>query len=250
MIFEDIKEKKVLVTGAGTGIGACIAEVFASCGAFVGIHYRNSKKEATALKNHILKCGGRAELFKVNLLDSSSREKLIPAFVKAFGGLDILINNAGGIYGFKDFLKLDEKSWEDTFTLNAKSAFFLARDAFFYMKRHGGGKIINISSVSAKYGGSSQSIHYGAAKAALEAVTKGLARAGAKYNILANSIRGGFIDTPFHKKIARENITERINLIPLKRAGKPIDIAKTALFLGSSAGDYVTGETFTVAGGD
>lgn len=249
-MFEDIKEKSVLVTGASTGIGACIAELFASYGAFMGIHYRSSKKEAARLRNRILKGAGKAELFKGNLLDSSFREKLIPSFVKSFRGLDILINNAGGIYGFRDFLKLDEKSWEDTFTLNAKSAFFLARDAFFYMKRHGGGKIINISSVSAKYGGSSQSIHYGAAKAALEAVTKGLARAGAQYNILVNSIRGGFIDTSFHKKMGRKNIAERIKLIPLKRAGKPVDIARMTLFLASSAGDYITGETFTIAGGD
>ena len=252
MIFEEIKGKKVLVTGASTGIGACIVELFASHGAFVGIHYRSSKKEAIGLKNRILKYGGKAKVFKGNLLDSFSREKLIPSFVKIFGGLDVLINNAGGIYGFKDFLKLDEKSWDDTFTLNVKSAFFLARDALFYMKQHGGGKIINISSVSAKYGGSLQSLHYGAAKAALETVAKGLARAGAQYNILVNSIRGGFIDTSFHKKVGRKNtdITERIKLIPLKRAGKPIDIARMALFLASSAGDFITGEIFTVAGGD
>lgn len=249
-MFEDIKGKRVLVTGAGTGIGACIAEVFASSGAFVGIHYRNSKKQALRLKDGILKQGGKAEVFEGDFLDSSSREKLIPSFMKVFRGLDILINNAGGIYGFKDFLKIDEKSWDDTFTLNVKSAFFLARDAFLYMKRHGGGKIINISSVSAKYGGSLYSLHYGAAKAALETVTTGLARAGAQYNILVNSIRGGFIDTPFHKKVGRKNITKRINLIPLKRAGKPIDIARMALFLASNGGDYITGEIFTVAGGD
>lgn len=249
-MFEDIKEKKVLVTGASTGIGACIAELFASYGAFVGIHYRSSRKEALELKNHISKHGGRAEVFKGDLLDNSSRVKLIPSFVKVFQGLDILINNAGGIYGFKDFLKLDEKSWDDTFTLNVKSPFFLIQNAFFYMKKQNGGKIINISSVSAKYGGSSQSIHYGAAKAALESVTKGLACAGAQYNILVNSIRGGFVDTSFHKKIGRKDITKRIDLIPLKRAGKPIDIARTALFLASSAGDYITGEIITVAGGD
>ncbi len=251
-MFKDIEGKKVLVTGASSGIGACIAELFALYGAFVGIHYRSNKKKATRIRDSILKQGGRAEIFKGDLLDSSFRKRLIPSFVRVFKGLDILINNAGGIYGFKDFLKLDEKAWDDTFTLNVKSAFFLARDAFSYMKKHRGGKIINISSISAKYGGSSQSLHYGSAKAALEAASRGLAHMGAQYNILVNSIRGGFIDTSFHKKINREkpDIQERINLIPLKRAGKPVDIARMALFLASDAGDYITGEIFTVAGGD
>lgn len=92
----------------------------------------------------------------------------------------------------------------------------------------------------------------GAAKAALDAVTKGLARAGAPYNILVNSVRGGVIDTPFHEKILRDRrgLEERIKLIPLKRVGKPIDMARLVLVLASEAGDYITGEIFTVAGGD
>lgn len=118
------------------------------------------------------------------------------------------------------------------------------------MKEQGGGKIINISSVSAKYGGSPQTLHYGAAKAALDATTVGLARAGAPYNILVNSVRGGLVDTPFHHKIGRSSLEDRIKLTPLKRAGQPIDIARMVLFLASSAGDYITGEIFTVAGGD
>jgi len=251
-VFKDIKGKKILITGSSTGIGACIAELFASYGACIGIHYRRSMKQASALKNRILQNRVKAELFKGDLLDYTFRKKLIPSFLEAFGSIDILINNAGGVYGVGDFLELDEESWDDTFMLNVKAPFFLAKGAFSYMKKHGGGKIINISSVSAKYGGSLRSLHYGAAKASLEAVTRGLARAGAQYNILVNTIRGGFIDTSFHKKLGRNkmDIKKRIKLIPLQRAGKPIDIARMALFLASSAGDYITGEIFSVAGGD
>ena len=164
----------------------------------------------------------------------------------------MLVNNAGGVYGARDVLTLDEESWDKTFALNTTASFFLARDAFLYMKNHGGGRIINISSISAKYGGSPTTIHYGAAKAALDAVTKGLAKAGAPYNILVNSVRGGVIDTPFHKKIHRDkkSLEERIKLIPLKRMGEPIDVARVVLFLASDAGSYITGEIFTVAGGD
>ena len=118
------------------------------------------------------------------------------------------------------------------------------------MKERGGGKFINISSVSAKYGGSPQTLHYGAAKAALDSLTIGLAHAGAQYNILVNSVRGGFVDTPFHKKIVRGDLEDRIKLIPLKRAGQPIDMARMVLFPASSAGDYITGEIFAIAGGD
>jgi NAD(P)-dependent dehydrogenase (short-subunit alcohol dehydrogenase family) len=145
---------------------------------------------------------------------------------------------------------LNETSWDRTFALNVKAPFFLAQQAFRQMQRDGGGKIINISSIAAKYGGSPSTTHYGAAKAALEAVTIGMARFGASHRILVNAIRAGFIETAFHRKIGRTNPAERLRLIPLKRAGQPIDVARLALFLVSEAGDYITGEVFTVSGGD
>ena len=251
-MFEEIKGKKVLITGASTGIGAATAELFAKYGASVGIHYNKSRKEALDLKKKIINSGGRAEIFKADLLKKAERAALVGRFTDTFGGIDVLVNNAGGVYGAKDVLALDEESWDKTFALNTTASFFLARDAFLYMKNHGGGRIINISSISAKYGGSPTTIHYGAAKAALDAITKGLAKAGAPYNILVNSVRGGVIDTPFHKKIHRDkkSLEERIKLIPLKRIGEPIDVARVVLFLASKAGNYITGEIFTVAGGD
>lgn len=249
-MFEDLKGKRILVTGASSGIGACIADLLGSYGALVGVHYRSNEKGAIDIVNNIKKQGGRAKAFQGDLLHTSVRGKLIKSFIDAFGSLDVLVNNAGGVYGFKHFLELDEESWNNTFALNTKAPFFLTKAAFSVMKEQGGGKIINISSISAKYGGSPQTLHYGAAKAALDSLTVGLARAGAQYNILVNSIRGGFVDTPFHKKIGRGDLEDRIKLIPLKRAGQPIDIARMALFLASEAGDYITGEIFTVAGGD
>lgn len=151
-MFESIKGKRVLVTGASTGIGASIAELFSSYGAIVGIHYRQSEEEASAVLNSINDRGGEAMLFKGDLLENSIRTTLIHSFIDAFGGIEVLVNNAGGIYGYRHFLELDEESWNDTFTLNVTAPFFLAKEAFSYMKNHGGGKIINISSISAKYG--------------------------------------------------------------------------------------------------
>lgn len=248
----EVEGKRILVTGASSGIGACTAELLGCCGASIGIHYRGNRKGALDVAKKINRQRGSAEVFEGNLLFSKARTDLLKAFITVFGKIDVLVNNAGGIYGHSHFLEMDEKSWDDTLTLNAKAPFFLARDAFSLMKEQGGGKIINISSVSAKYGGSTVTIHYGAAKAALESITMGLARAGAEYNILVNSVRGGFIDTGAHKKMGRSkiDIANRIKLIPLRRAGQPLDVARAVLFLASSAGDFITGEVITIAGGD
>ena len=248
-MFKAIRGKKVLITGASGGIGEDMALLFAEYGAVLGLHYNSGKEAADLLLREVKKRGAEAGLFQADLVLDSG-ETLVDDFIKHFGGIDILINNAGAVFGFKDFLELDDMSWEKTFKLNAQAPFFMARRAFADMKKNNGGKIINISSVAAKYGGSERSLHYGAAKAALEAETIGLARAGAKCGILVNAIRGGFIDTPFHEKLGSKNIKERVQLIPLKRAGRPEDVASMALYLASEAGDFITGEIITVAGGD
>ena len=248
-MFESLKNKKILITGASGGIGSCMALLFAEYGATVGIHYNVGENESTILVDKIKKMGVDGAAFQADLTKESSKS-IIPSFISHFGGLDVLINNAGAAIGPKDILDMDEDSWDKTFWLNTRAPFFLAQNAFKHMKENGGGKIINISSISVKYGGSSQTLHYGAAKSALETIALGLSKAGAKHNILVNTVRGGYIDTPMHQKMGRENPKERIEMIPLKRAGKPQDMAGIVLFLTSEAGNFITGETFTVAGGD
>lgn len=254
-MFEGIKNKKVLITGASGGIGSCMAKLFASYGAWIGLHYRNEsdKKEVVKILKEIQKKSGEAEIFQADFLDSNGRKNLVKSFIKRFGGIDVLINNAGAAFSYKHFSELDEKSWNNTFNLNVKAPFYLSGEAFNYMKEHGGGRIINISSANVKYGGSAKSFHYCAAKAALDTLSIGFAREGARYNILVNSIRCGVIDTPMRTKINgynEKNFKKRINLIPLRRIGQPIDIARMALFLASESGNFITGEIFTVAGGD
>jgi len=249
-IISGLKDKKVLITGATGGIGSCLVRMFAKEGAILGIHYHQNQEKAQSLLRDIDMNGGRAECFQADLL-STNELSLVQNFIKRFGGIDILVNNAGGILGFMDFLELNESSWTETHRLNVQAPFFLAQRAFAYMKKHGGGKIINISSIAAKYGGSSESIHYGSAKAGLEAITVGLARAGAPYNILVNAVQAGFIDTPLQRRFAgKKNLQERIDLIPLKRPGTPQDIAGAVVYLASAAGDFITREIMTIAGGD
>lgn len=248
----NLKEKRVLVTGATSGIGVRIAKMFADCGAYVGLHYRSDEEQAVKILKEIKDNSGKAEIFHGDLLDNEVRHSLVESFKRRWGGIDILVNNAGACYGYKHFLELEEEAWDKTIIVNAKSPFFLSREAFRYMKENKWGRIINISTTAVKYGGAN-SLHYCASKAALDALTIGFAREGAKYNILVNSIRCGVIDTPMRTKIKgynEEYFTARVDKIPLKRPGRPIDIARMAVFLASECGDFITGEVFPVAGGE
>lgn len=252
-MFEGIKGKRVLITGATGGIGSATASLFAEYGVRLGLHYGHNREKALALQKKIQDNGAEAEVFQIDLLDHVARKNLIPAFIKEYGGIDILINNAGASYDHAHFSELGEESFKKTFALNTEAPFYLTGDAFENMKGHGGGRIINISSVNVKYGGSARSFHYCAAKAALESLTIGFAREGAQHNILVNAIRCGYIDTPMRTTItgySEADFQKRINLIPLKRMGEPLDIARMALFLASEAGNFITKEIFTVAGGD
>jgi len=249
-MFDAIRGKRVLVTGASSGIGACTAELFARHGSRVGIQYHTGKEAAAHLRDTLSEKGCEVILLRADLLRASSREGLVPLFIEKAGGIDVLVNNAGGIIGPSHFLDLDARSWDDTLKLNLTAPYVLSREAFRYMKNHGGGRIINISSIAAWYGGSETGIHYGAAKSGLEAVTKTLARAGAPHRILVNAIQPGVIDTPAHGKIGRSSLEGRARSIPLGRPGRPLDVARLCLFLASEGGDYITGQTLRVTGGE
>jgi len=253
MIFEGIKGKRVLITGASGGIGAEIARVFADYGAILGLHYLSNEKSVSELLKEITDRGVRAEIFQADLFISKSQNGLFREFTEKFGGIDVLINAAGAVYDYKHFSELPEDSFKKTFGLNVRAPFYMTSKAFVEMKKEGGGKIVNLSSANVKYGGSAKSLHYVASKAALESLTLGFAREGAKDNILVNAVRCGLIDTPMRKKIAgytEEDFRKRMEMVPLKRAGTPRDIAQMVLFLAAETGDFITGEIFTVAGGD
>ncbi len=263
-MFEGIQNKRVLITGATGGMGTAMAELFADYGARIGLHYQKNQAKAEQLlakilaktdKTHSPPAGGseRAEIFRANLLEARAIQQLAEAFKNKFGGIDVLINNAGAQFDHTDFRALDDATWQKTFDLNAKAPFYLSGEVFDSMKNNGGGRIINVSSINVKYGGGPKSMHYVASKAALESITRGFAKIGAEHNILVNAIRPGVIDTPMHTRIAgysEKDFEKRIALIPLKRTGTPMDIAQMALFLASETGNFITGEIFTVAGGD
>lgn len=242
--------KRILVTGASSGIGAATAELLAAEGAAVGVHYHRKKTEALKLIEKIQAAGGWAEGFEADLLNREVRKRLIPEVIERLGGLNGLVNNAGAVIGAVPFTELDEAAWSQTFLLNVESPFFLAQAAFRHMQMAGGGKIVNVSSIGVKFGGSPRTVHYSAAKAALEAVTLSLAKAGAADRVLVNAIRPGVIATSFHTVKSKQEWDARVQMIPLKRPGTPLDVARMILFLLAPTGDFITGQVFAVSGGE
>lgn len=249
----DLSSLRVLVTGSGVGIGAAIASRFGACGARVGVHYNSNQEKAEALCAAINKTG-EARSFQCDLHNFEATERLVDEFIAKFGGIDVLVNNAGACYEYRHFTEVSQEALRRTYELNITAPFQLSRKAFLIMRDQGtGGRVINITSGSAKFGGGEYNMHYAASKAALDTVTLGMSRAGAKDNILFNSIRCGIINTDMRYKVdgySEEKYQKRIAMTPLGRAGTPDEVARLVLFLASEGGDYITGQTITIAGGD
>ncbi len=246
-------KRKILITGASGGIGSAIARAFALEGCYLGLHCNNHLKETSSLLKEVKKSGSNGCILCGDLLERTFRNSLIDLFVAKAGGIDILINCAGAAFSYDDFTSLDEKDWDRTFNLNVKAPFYLSGKAFNEMKSRGGGRIINIGSISVKYGGGRKGLHYASSKGALETMTCGFARAGAPYGILVNTVRCGLISTGMRHRIKgykEKNYIQRKKLVLLGRSGTPEEVAAAVIFLASSGASYITGETITVAGGD
>lgn len=242
------KIKKIIITGACSGIGQAISMALGQEDCILGLHSRKEDKSLKKLKKLLEDRGCEVRPIIGDLLDLKFVESVIPDFVNESGGIDVLVNNAGGV-NYQHYSTVDADEFQKTNYLNAVVPFILSRSAFEKMKSNGG-RIINISSISAKYGGSEKSMHYAASKAALESITKGFSRFGAEFDILVNAIRPGLIDTSFHSKHLKANMKARINLIPLKRMGCPNEIAGLVKYLIGETGSFITGQIIEVAGGD
>jgi 3-oxoacyl-[acyl-carrier protein] reductase len=246
----DLRGKGILVTGASSGIGAAIARLLGKSGGSVGVQYHRRLKEAQSIVDEIKSSGGNAEKFQANLIEPSERDALISTMLDRFGALDGLVNNAGAPHGKNPFPEIAQDDWDQTLALNVEAPFFMAQQAFAYMKSHGGGRIVNISSIGVKYGGSARTIHYSMAKSALETLTVGMAKMGAVHNILVNTVRAGMTDTPFWQDKSKEERDARMKLIPLERIGRPEEVAEMVCFLLSPRASYISGQTIAVSGGE
>ena len=241
------KTKTVVITGSSKGIGAAMAELFASSGYHVLMNYNQSEKEALNLCNKLIEKGLSVKLFKADVTKRKEVESMMKYCVHEFGGIDVLINNAG-ISQQKLFIDITENEFDEMITGNLTSAFHCAQEALKYMLPEKAGKIINISSIWGMVGASCE-VHYSAAKAGLIGMTKALAKELGPSNIYVNCIAPGVIQTDMLSTLKETDLNSLKEDTPLMKLGAPQDIAECALFLASSHANFITGQVISPNGG-
>ena len=241
--------KVAVVTGASKGIGASIAKHLADEGASVVVNYASSKAGADKVVAEITGNGGKAVAVQADVAKKADIERLFAETRKAFGRLDILVNNAG-VYEFLPLESVTEEHFHRQFNLNVLGLILTTQEAVKQFNSNGG-SIINISSVASTSAPPTGSV-YSATKAAVDAVTKSLAKELGPRKIRVNAINPGMVETEgFHSAgIAESDFRKQVEAqTPLGRIGQPQDIAAVAVFLASADSGWVTGETLVVAGG-
>ncbi len=250
--FPDLAGRRVLVTGASSGIGRALATAFAANGAAVVVHYNNDRAGAEALVAEIRQADGKAIAIHADLTGEASGGALVAHSASELGGLDILVNNAGGPVALVPVATMTDLHFDTVFNLNARSVFGTCRAAIPHLRKGAANSsIINITSLSARIGGSVGAAIYAASKAFAVALTKNLARELAPDRIRVNALSPGYIETPLHEGLSPLALVESwVQQIPLGRAGHPNDCVGAALFLASpSLSGFITGQVIEVNGG-
>ncbi|HKJ96054.1 MAG TPA: 3-oxoacyl-ACP reductase family protein [Gammaproteobacteria bacterium] len=246
-VFEN---KVVWVTGSSTGIGRAAAKAFAEHGADVVLHCNESRSEAESLERELEALGRKTLLVQGDVADGHAVEAMAARVRDAFGGVDILMNNAGSLIKRARIEDMEESVWDRVLDVNLKSVFLVTRAVLPMMRARGGGRIINLSSIAARNGGGPGSGAYGAAKAGVANLTRTMAKEFVGDNILVNAIAPGVITTPFHDRFTPDDVRRRLaEQIPMGREGTPEETVGAALFLASGYAGYITGEVIEVNGG-
>ena len=242
-----LEGKTALITGAARGIGKSIAMKFAQEGANIAFSDLNYDENMEATEAELLALGVKAKGYASNAASYDDSEKLINTVVEDFERIDILVNNAG-ITRDNLLMRMQEKDWDAVLTVNLKSAFNLTKAVQRTMMKQRAGSIINMSSVVGVSGNAGQS-NYSASKAGMIGFTKSIAQELGSRNIRCNAIAPGFIETDMTHKLKDEVREAWIQSIPLRRSGKPEDVADVATFLASDLSSYVSGQVINVCGG-
>ena len=238
-------KKVIIVTGGSRGIGANICETLATEGYNVVLNYNRSEKQALEIKNKLAEKNISIEIFKADVTKRNEVQELIKFTIEKYGKIDVLINNAG-ISQIKLFTELTEEDWENMIKTNLTASFYTSQEVAKYMINQKEGCIINISSIWGQTGASCE-VHYSAAKAGLDGMTRALAKELGPSNIRVNSIAPGIIETDMNAELSEEDKREIIQEIPLQRIGYPQSITKCVKWLIED--DYTTGQIISVNGG-
>ncbi len=243
----DLTNRVALVTGGASGIGEAITRVLANHHAHIVINYRSSAKEAEALVEEIKASGGQAIAVKADIRNFDEAKTLVDEAMKVFGQIDIVVNNAG-ITDDSLILRMSEDQFDRVVDTNLKGVWHVCKHAARPLLKSKSGRLINITSVAGITGNVGQS-NYSAAKAGVIGLTKTLAREFASRKVTVNAIAPGFIETKMTAELSPEIVSSFMDTIPLKRFGKPEEVANAVLFLASEEASYITGQILSVNGG-
>lgn len=237
--------KTAVITGASRGIGAAIANRLSADGANIAVIYNGSEEKAKAIVSEAETKGVKAAAFKCNVASFDECGETVKKVIETFGKFEILINNAG-INRDTLMLQMKEADFDDVVNINLKGTFNMIKHSYRQFMKQRYGKIINITSVAGIMGNAGQT-NYAASKAGIIGLTKSVAKELAGRNVCCNAIAPGFVETDMTEAFLDR--PEVLNTIPLKRMGKPEEIAALAAFLADDMSDYITGEVIRIDGG-
>jgi len=242
-----LKDKTALITGASRGIGRAIALAMAAAGANIAVVFAGNQAAASGVQTEITALGRDCALYCCDVSDFQAVKSLVEQVITRFGSLDILVNNAGIV---RDglLMTMKEEDFDAVIDTNLKGAFNLIRHTAPHFLRKKCGRIINISSVTGISGNAGQT-NYSAAKAGMIGLTKSTAKELGSRGITCNALAPGFIETDMTQALSDEVKAAALTHIPLKRLGRPEDIAAMAVFLASDSASYITGEVIKIDGG-
>ena len=241
-----LKDKTVIVTGAGRDIGRACALRLAEDGANVALSYHSSGDGAKSAVAEIEKNGGKAIAVQADLNQQSGVDELVNKTVEAFGSVDVLVNNTGGLIARKTISEMSLEHWNEVLSLNTTSTFLMIKACLPHMKT---GSIVNLASLAGRDGGGPGSVAYAASKGAIMTMSRGLAKELGP-DIRVNAVCPGMIDTDFHNIFTKPEVRTNVaNATPLKREGLSEDVANLVYFLASDQSAFITGTNYDINGG-